>query len=654
MMSAARLKDFTAGWRGVCLVAITYVYFLIFAQFAFLNRLGQLGIADAHLQIVMAAMAIGGIGFSLLASLRPFQPRPGLRLQLSLLICGAAAALSMLPLNLLESIALSFLVGSGLGMLTVSLVANLRLWIGARDVLWKVGLGTGLGYFVCNVPGLFTATPSSQALAAAVLCGFGILAAWKAVPSRAAVKDEAPTQDEAPTKQPSFGVVLVGFTALVWLDSAAFFIIQNTPSLKAGTWEGTLHLWMNGILHLTAALASAYLLRRRGLSFVLGSAVLALSVACLFLHQPGQAVLASLFYPVGVSLYSVALVAYPSLLAPSNSSHQRAFRAGLIYAIAGWFGSAMGIGMGQHLRQVPIPFVIVAALLILGPALFHSVRRHRREIAVVGAALTIALAIHLASSASGSQAEGAITAEARGRQVYIAEGCINCHSQYVRPGSPDVLLWGPQETIEELRSQHPPLIGNRRQGPDLSQVGGRRSPLWLKAHLFSPGEVSHASFMPSYTYLFDGSTRGDDLLRYLGSLKSPQYAEHFALEQAWQPSRESIATANQDEGAHLYGAYCTTCHDFTGATRSAWRSQFKRLPPNLQTGPWLYVPASGTSREHMAGFAQIIKFGIPGTDMPGHEYLSDQDIASVALWLNQTIDLSQPLARVDNQSGENP
>ena len=631
-MSAARLKDFAAGWCGVCLVAITYVYFLIFAQFAFLNRLGQLGIADAHLQIVMAAMGMGGIGFSLLASLRSFQPWPRLRLQMSLLICGTAAALSVLPLHLPGSIALSFLVGSGLGMLTVTLVTNLRLWIGAKDVLWKIGLGTGLGYFVCNLPALFTATPSTQALAAAVLCGVGILAAWKAVPPTAVV------QDEAPTKQPSFGVVLVGFTALVWLDSAAFFIIQNTPSLKAGTWEGTLHLWTNGILHLTAALLSAYLLRRRGLSFVLGSAVLALSVACLLLDRPGQAVLASLFYPVGVSLYSVALVAYPSLLAPSMSSHQRAFRAGLIYAVAGWFGSAMGIGMGQHLRQVPIPFVVLAALLILGPALFQSVRQHRREIAVVGAALTIALAIYLATSVSSLQAEGAMTAVARGRQVYIAEGCIHCHSQYVRPGSTDVLLWGPQETIEELRSQHPPLIGNRRQGPDLSQVGGRRSPLWLKAHLFNPREVSHASFMPSYAYLFDGSTRGEDLVRYLGSLKSPQYAKHVALEQAWQPSQDSLAAANQEEGVHLYSDYCTTCHESTGATRSAWRLQFKRLPPNLQTGPWLYLPASDTGQKRLLRLNQIIKFGIPSADMPGHEYLSDQDIASVALWLNQTSD----------------
>ena len=138
-----------------------------------------------------------------------------------------------------------------------------------------------------------------------ILCLFGILAAWKTEPPKSA------SEPVLPGKQPSFAMVLMGFTALVWLDSAAFFIIQSTPALKAGTWEGTLHLWTNGTLHLAAALASGLLLRRRGLAFVLGTAVAVLCCACLLLHQPGQVVLASLFYPAGVSLYSVALLAYP-------------------------------------------------------------------------------------------------------------------------------------------------------------------------------------------------------------------------------------------------------------------------------------------------------------------------------------------------------
>ena len=641
-MFAHRLREFASGWRGICLVAITYVYFLIFAQFAFLNRLNQLGIADTHLQIIMGAMAIGGIGFSLLTSLRPFEPWPRLRLQLSLLLCGAAAALTLLQIDLAGSIALAFAIGSGLGMLTVTLVSNLRLWIGASGALWKVGLGTGIGYFLCNVPTLFTATPGSQAITAALGCLLGIFAAGKTAPPELFVEQATHGRDR------SFGFVLLAFTALVWLDSAAFFIIQNTPSLKAGTWEGTLHLWANGVIHFTAAIASALLLRRRGLSAVLASAVLALAIACLLLHQPGQAVLASLFYPVGVSLYSVALVAYPSLLALPTSPRPRAFRAGLIYAVAGWFGSAMGIGMGQHLKQVPLAFVVLAAVVVLGPPLLPSVRRYRRESTVAAAGLALALSIYLALSASRSPGSRALTAEERGRQVYIAEGCINCHSQYVRPNSADVVMWGPAETIQTLRAQHPPLIGNRRQGPDLSQVGGRRSPLWLKAHFFNPREVSHASFMPSFSYLFAGSTRGDDLVRYLISLKSPHYSEHIAMEQSWRPSQDKLAAANSEGGAYLYGAYCATCHEPAGATRSAWRSQFKCLPPNLLTGPWVYVPASDVRQDRTLRLARIIKFGIPGTDMPGHEYLSDKDVTSIALWLNQNIIQSQQLTSVQN------
>ncbi len=646
-MFTTKLRHLASGWRGISLVATTCVYFLIFAQFAFLNRLGQLGIADANLQIVMAAMAFGGIGFSLLPSLKPFQALPRLRLQISFLLCAAAAALTRLPLDLPAAIALALLIGAGLGLLTVTLVANLRLWIGAGDGLWKVGLGTGIGYFICNVPALFTATPAEQALTSALLCLFGVLAASKTT------SPEAVLPRAIPAKPSSFAIVLVAFTALVWLDSAAFFIIQNTPSLKAGTWQGTLHLWANGLIHLTAALAGAFLLRRRGVSFVLGLAVLALAVACLLLRQPDQVLLASLVYPVGVSLYSVALVAWPSLLAPSASPQKRAFHAGLLYAVAGWFGSAMGIGMGQHLRQVPVAFVLFAVLLILGPATFQTIRRHQRQTAFLGVALAVAYAIDLASSAAGRPDPPGTAAE-RGRQVYIAEGCIHCHSQYVRPGSRDDLLWGPTQTIAELRSQHPPLIGNRRQGPDLSQIGGRRSPLWLEAHLISPRSLSPASFMPSSSYLFSRSERGNDLVQYLAGLKSPRYAEHIALEQRWQPSAAGLATARPEAGAHLYGLYCATCHEASGATRTTWRTQFKRLPPNLRTGPWLDVPsAPETSEDRLLRLARIVKFGIPETNMPGHEYLSDEDTSSIALWLNQTVLPPVQTVRISNPSGEN-
>jgi cbb3-type cytochrome c oxidase subunit II len=406
-------------------------------------------------------------------------------------------------------------------------------------------------------------------------------------------------------------------------------------------------------VHLSAAIASAWLLRRRGLPFVLGISVLALAFACLLLLDPNREFLASLFYPIGVSFYSVALVAYPSLLAPTSSPAERARKAGLIYAVAGWFGSAMGIGMGQNLGQVPAAFILLACALVLGPQLIELLRRRGREVATTAAVLLAALCVHRATLASRPEQQ-ALTQVERGRQIYIAEGCINCHSQYVRPNTQDVLLWGPVQSIEELRLERPPLIGNRRQGPDLSEVGSRRSPLWLKAHFYSSQEVSHASFMPSYAYLFKKQeSRGNDLVAYLVSLKSSQTEQHFRTEQSWRPSVESVAQASQVDGAHLFNMYCATCHSLDGRTRQSWQTSFKRLPPTLATEPWFHVSASDTPEECEIPLAQIVKFGIPGTDMPGHEYLSDRDVSSLASWLTQSIVKPDHFASTHAISGEN-
>jgi cytochrome c oxidase cbb3-type subunit 2 len=64
---------------------------------------------------------------------------------------------------------------------------------------------------------------------------------------------------------------------------------------------------------------------------------------------------------------------------------------------------------------------------------------------------------------------------------------------------------------------------------------------------------------------------------------------------------------------------------------------FKRLPPDLTVGPYLDLQTSIAPAQQMDRLAQIAKFGIPGTDMPGHEYLSDQEIASLSLRLTQII-----------------
>jgi mono/diheme cytochrome c family protein len=620
-----RAGRFADGWRAVCLIAATYVYFLIFAQFGFLKRLAQAGIADADLKPVMAAMAAGGIIASLMAARAGGATAPR-RLRLALVGCAANAGLSLLHVTRLGFAAIALMIGASLGALTVTLVANLGLWMGRRGPLLRVGIGTGLGYWICNIPAIFTASPTTVALAGAGACGLGLVAASRSEGDAsfvAAVGERAPLP---------FPVVLVWLTTLVWFDSAAFFILQNSPAIEAGAWTGAAHLWRTGAIHFAAALLSVWMVARRGAAAALLSAFACLASACLLLLQPGAHGAAAWLYPAGVSLYSVVLVAYAALLIRDASAGERARRAGWLYAIAGWIGSAMGIGMAQHLHRVPVWFIGTAAVLFVAPLVRMAGREHWREILAVAAVLGAAWGLEHLMGGGPRSGEEAQTAVERGRRVYIAEGCINCHSQYVRPHSRDVEIWGPAEDVEAIRREHPPLIGNRREGPDLSQVGARRSPLWLRIHLIDPRATSPGSAMPSYAYLF-GDRRGSDLVAYLSSLQSPGAMQHIRREAAeWNPEVTGAA-GDSGEGARLFEEYCASCHNAEGAIRRRWGAKFRKPSPELDAETINKIAAGKSDAQLQVQLARTIRFGIPGTDMPGHETMPATQVKAIADWL---------------------
>jgi len=611
-----RAHSWLEGWRGAALAAITYIYFLIFAQFGFLERMTECGVTGAALKCAMAAMAAGGILFSLLTPRAVGRVPATTLMRTGLGVCAVAAVVAVAPLGFYSAMAVAGLTGSGLGILTVSLVAHLPRWTGQRNPILMVGTGTGAGYFVCNIPAVFCAAPEQQALFAAVLCVAGFLIV------RSGSED---ARTGVTTKRVSFPLVLLSFAALVWLDSAAFYIIQHTASLKAGTWTGNLHLWANACIHLAAALAAALLLQARRVNVVLASACVALGFACILLLHPTLVLPASAIYPAGVSLYSVALVAYPAFLSSAQTLQERARIAGWIYAVAGWMGSALGIGMGQNLGHVPPAFVLVAGAAVLGPMLFPLLRVYRREAVTLGVAFAAALALYriLPQKTVGH----ATTAEERGRQVYISEGCISCHSQYVRPGTQDETMWGPAESMEQIHAQKPPLIGNRRQGPDLSQVGARRSRLWLRAHLIAPAALSSASPMPPYALLF-ADERGNDLVAYLASLRTED-GKHLQQQAEWHISETAWRHADAAKGEPLYRRHCATCHESNGAAQARWGAEFQRKPPELA------ALKSRCGSSSPAQVARIARFGLRGTEMPGHEYLSEDEIASLTLWLMQ-------------------
>jgi quinolinate synthase len=119
------------------------------------------------------------------------------------------------------------------------------------------------------------------------------------------------------------------------------------------------------------------------------------------------------------------------------------------------------------------------------------------------------------------------------------------------------------------------------------------------------------------------------------SLRGSGTPEHLIAEGNWHPSASAMATANVRAGERGFQIHCATCHGANGQTR--WEAGFKRLPPDLAVGPYFHLPPSADDAQRRDRIARIIKFGIPGTDMPGHEYLSDDEIASISLWLSQSI-----------------
>ena len=589
--------------RAAIVTAAVYGYFLIFAQFAFVELLRSALEQNPHLEkAVLGVMALAGIlsGFWVAwKSASPFKIRLGLGL-------GATASLAAPMLgNGVGFFIVAALTGSALGVATVSLATMLPRWCG---LIW-IGLGTGVGYACCNLPWVFLASPAQQAWIAS---GFAMIGAL-CVPSGIAQENDVRDGEVAGDPPFSYLGTLLILTALVWLDSAAFFIIQHADDLKSATWGGGM-LWRNAGLHLSAAVVAGFWLKSAGSRWVPVTAWCLLAVAAMAVNHDSGRGLAGWLYPVGVSLYSAALVSWPGWFSGVSGEREVAWRAAWIYAVAGWFGSANGIGMAGSLQTVPVIFIAISGIAILGVLVVSKSVNIR-------AAVAVALVGLMAAIFPGWSEKSDASASERGRAVYISEGCIQCHSRYVRPNTRDEDVWGEAVDPADVLAEIPVLIGNRRQGPDLSQIGARRSSAWLKQHFMDPRAFSPGSVMASYSHLFE-SGKGDDLVAYLSQSGTDGIAGLIKKAAEWKPA---TTTADSD-GSILFSNQCAVCHGEDGRGGGMMADRLIRLPANLVEGPFIWSPNASTDDFKVA---RIIKFGLPGTDMPGHELLSDPQINSL-------------------------
>ena len=106
-----------------------------------------------------------------------------------------------------------------------------------------------------------------------------------------------------------------------------------------------------------------------------------------------------------------------------------------------------------------------------------------------------------------------------GRDVYIREGCYNCHSQMIRPFRAETLRYGHYSMAGEFVYDHPFQWGSKRTGPDLHRVGGKYSDEWHRAHLVNPRNLVPESNMPAYPWLETAMVNPADVAPRMEALK---------------------------------------------------------------------------------------------------------------------------------------
>ena len=110
--------------------------------------------------------------------------------------------------------------------------------------------------------------------------------------------------------------------------------------------------------------------------------------------------------------------------------------------------------------------------------------------------------------------------ELAGRNIYVREGCYNCHSQMIRPLRDEVERYGHYSLAAESMYDRPFQWGSKRTGPDLARVGGKYSDEWQRRHLLDPRAFVPDSNMPAYPWLAGAKLDGDDIMARMRALRT--------------------------------------------------------------------------------------------------------------------------------------
>lgn len=247
--------------------------------------------------------------------------------------------------------------------------------------------------------------------------------------------------------------------------------------------------------------------------------------------------------------------------------------------------------------------------------------------------------------------------EQRGRAIYGREGCVNCHSQFLRSTADDVRRFGMPSQAWETEREFPQLWGTRRIGPDLAREHGKRSRDWQMTHLWNPRFLVPESMMPSYPWLFDASplrpTREAlDLVAYLDSLgrdavvagavadgtgrrMTPEEEERMGvfcdcgiprtpgppplLDTRLEPAERSRYLRR---GSLVFERHCGGCHGATGEGDGSAAESLLPAPRDLRT-----------ARFSDRALSRILWSGVGGSAMPDWHELPLADLRALGVFV---------------------
>ncbi len=130
-----------------------------------------------------------------------------------------------------------------------------------------------------------------------------------------------------------------------------------------------------------------------------------------------------------------------------------------------------------------------------------------------------------------------------GRDIYIREGCYNCHSQMIRPFRAETLRYGPASVAGEFVFDRPFQWGSKRTGPDLHRVGGKYNDEWHRGHLINPRDLVPESNMPAYPWLETANVDAEAMpvkMRALRTLGHPYSDEEIGASVAAVKGRTEL------------------------------------------------------------------------------------------------------------------